>query len=125
MSDFETIRYEVAPDKVATITVDLTGDALQTRCDGSSLALIPNSVVLAGCGIADAVISGGVAPYFAVANNSSVSAEIVAPGNTVRVTRVNPSSPLPDGGSVTVFDSSNTVPRVSRNLAVSVTGACP
>ena len=112
-------------DKVATITVELTGDALQTRCDGSSLTIIPNSVVLAGCGFADAVISGGVPPYSAVANNSSVTADIIAPGDTVRVTRVNPSPALPQGGTVTVFDSSSNVPRVSRNLSVTVTGTCP
>jgi hypothetical protein len=111
-------------DKVATITVNLTGDALNTRCDGSSLAVIPNSLDIAGCGFADAVISGGIPPYFPVTNNSSVTVQMVAP-NTVRVTRVNGSVALPDGGTVTIFDNSNAIPRVSRTVSVEVTGNCP
>ena len=111
-------------DKVATITVTLTGDALNTRCDGSSLTVTPNSLVIAGCGYAEAVVSGGVAPYVPITNNSSVTVQMTSP-TVLRVSRVTGSPALPDGGTVTIFDNTNTVPRISRPVSVSVTGNCP
>jgi hypothetical protein len=110
-------------DKVATITVNLTGDALNTRCDGSNLTVTPNSMTIAGCGTAEAVISGGTGTYFANSNLTSVTAAVV--GDILRVTRV-PGSPVPDDpGTVTVRDSSTSVPPVARPVTVTVSGICP
>jgi hypothetical protein len=111
-------------DKVATITVNLTGDALNTRCDGSTMNVNPSSVILAGCGFADSVVSGGTPPYDPRSNNSSVTASMLTP-NIVRIQRVNPSQAITGTGTVTVFDSTAVNPRVSRDITVTVTGSCP
>jgi hypothetical protein len=112
-------------DKVATITVNLTGDALNTRCDGSSLTATPNAVQIAGCGFADVLISGGAAPYTAISNSSAVTVPVNVPAtNILRISRANPSAAI-EAGTVTVFDSSVSNPRVSRSIAVSATGSCP
>jgi hypothetical protein len=108
-------------DKVATITVNLTGDALNTRCDQSGLTLIPSTVTIAGCGFADTFVTGGVAlpnPYRAISNTSVVTTSVS--GGVVRVTRV-PGSPAPSTpGTVTILDNANN----SRTLTVNVTGTC-
>jgi hypothetical protein len=111
-------------DKVATITVNLAGEALTTRCDGSNLNVQPQTVTLAGCGFADVVVSGGTPPYFAVDNTSTTTSSMVGT-NIVKIQRVSGSPALTDPGTVTVFDSTNSVPRVSRAVTVNVTGSCP
>lgn len=110
-------------DKVANITVNLTGEALTSRCEGSNMTVTPSSATLAGCGFAQSVVSGGTAPYSVVSNSSAVTASVA--GNLVRIDRVNPSPVQQDPATVTVFDSSPTVPRVSRSISVTVTGNCP
>jgi hypothetical protein len=109
--------------KTATITVVLTGDALNTRCDGSNLSIFPSSVTFAGCGFADVVVTGGQGPYAATSNNASVTAAVI--GNLVRISRVNPSPALTSPGTVTIFDSNPTIPRTTRPVTVNVTGPCP
>jgi hypothetical protein len=114
-------------DKVATITVNLTGDALNTRCDGSSLRVFPGSVAFSGCGFVDVAVTGGIAPYSAVSGTSVLTASTTSPAgpNIVRIQRVNPSAALTEPAVVTVFDSSNASPPVTRAISVTVTGACP
>ena len=111
-------------DKVATVTVNLAGEALNTRCDGSNLSVQPQAVTLAGCGFADVLVSGGTPPYSVADNTSTTSSSLFSP-NIVRIQRVNPSPALTEPGTVTVFDSTNSIPRVSRQVTVNVTGTCP
>jgi hypothetical protein len=110
-------------NKSSSVTVNLTGDALTTRCDGATLSVTPSAVSLSGCGSAQAVVVGGAAPYTVVSSSSSVTATVA--GSVVTITRVNPSAAQTDPAIVTVFDASGTVPRISRSISVSVTGTCP
>ena len=120
-------------DKVATIIVTLTGDALNTRCD-STLAVIPSAVQIDGCGFADVVIAGGQFPYSATSNSSVLSISTPTggplqpgapmPGNILRINRTVSAAPTAPA-TVTVFDASAGSPRVSRTVTVSVTGTCP
>jgi len=120
-------------DKVATITVNLTGDALTTNCDGSSFRLTPSSVVLSSCGPVNVAVTGGAAPYTAFTNNSSLAVTPAAPtpiasGGIFAVQRAAGSATF-TSGSVIVRDNAGTL----RTLAVtgagtgagSGTGACP
>lgn len=111
-------------DKVATVTVNLTGEALTTRCDGSNLNVQPQAVTLAGCGSVNVVVTGGTQPYFVYSDNTSVNATMIGT-STVNIQRVNNSPALTSPGTVTVFDATNTNPRVSRPVSVTVTGSCP
>jgi hypothetical protein len=107
--------------QVATITVNVTGEALNTRCDGSSLRLTPSSVTLASCGPVNVAVSGGSAPYSARADNSSIATVApTTPGATFAVQRT-PGSASFDGGTVTVTDNSGSV----RILQVSASGSGP
>lgn len=112
-------------DKVATITVNLTGDALNTRCDGS-LSVRPSTVSLAGCGFADVLVSGGTGPYTAISNSSAL--EIVPPNpsaSIIRIQRITGSTAPAEPVTVTVHDASTTLPRTTRTVTVNVTGTCP
>ena len=112
--------------EVATITVNLTGDALNTRCDGSTLSVQPSTVNLAGCGFADVLVSGGTGTYTAISNSSVV--DIVTPNpftNILRIGRHNPSTAPAGPVTVTVYDSSTNVPPTTRTITVNVSDPCP
>jgi hypothetical protein len=109
-------------DQVATITVNLAGDALNTRCDGS-LNVQPSTVNIAGCGFADVLVSGGTGTgYGAISNSSALSTSVS--GNIIRITRLVGSAPA-EPVTVTVHDDSTTLPRTTRTVTVNVTGDCP
>jgi hypothetical protein len=111
-------------DKVATITVNLAGDALNTRCDGD-LSVQPSTVSLAGCGFADVLVSGGTGPYTAISNSSVVAITTPNPfADILRIERVNPSTAPADPVTVTVYDSSTNLPRTTRTVTVNVTDPC-
>jgi hypothetical protein len=118
--------------KAATIAVILTGDALNTRCDESSLSIFPSSVSFAGCGFADITVTGGQPPYGATTDNGSVTACLggavgctATDKNIIRITRVPGSPALVSPGTVNIVDSSSTIPRIIRPVTVNVTGTCP
>jgi hypothetical protein len=111
-------------DKAASITVNLTGDALNTNCTPSALSVFPSSVTLSGCGFVDVAVSGGQPPYGVLSNHSAVTAAVIGP-NLVRVSRVNPSQAATGPASVTIFDSRPPGSRSSREVGVTVTGTCP
>lgn len=111
-------------DKVATITVNLAGDALNTRCDGSNLNVQPSTVSIAGCGFADVLVSGGTGPYTAISNSSVLDIEKPNPDpNIIRINRVTPS--VAPSGPVTVTVYETAVPTITRTVTVNVTGVCP
>lgn len=118
-------------DKVATITVILTGDALNTRCDGSTLRLTPSAITLASCGPVNVAITGGSPNYTARSDNSSLTVTPttgLASGDLITVRRTSGSATF-DTGTVVVTDSAG----ITRILPVtgrgsgpgSGTGACP
>ena len=114
-------------DKVATITVNLAGDALNTRCDGSNLNVQPSTVNLAGCGFAEVLVSGGTPPYTVISNSSVVAINLPTPGIVpiYRIHRVNPSTAPAEPVTVTVYDTTTNLPRTTRTVTVNVTGDCP
>jgi len=107
-------------DKTATITVELSGEALNTRCDGSNLALTPSSVTLASCGPVTVAITGGSPGYTVRSDNSSVTAApttVGTSGGTFTVQRT-PGSASFTSGNVVVTDSGG----ITRTLPVTATG---
>jgi len=111
----------------ASIAVTLTGEALNTICDGSTLAVAPATVTLTGCSPSgvDVTISGGTGLYAATSDNGSVSAFFTGP-NTLRIERA-PSVGFTPPATVTVTDSAATP--ASRSITVNANGAglgaCP
>jgi hypothetical protein len=106
-------------NRSASVTVNLTGEALNTNCDLSSLRVTPSSVTLASCGPVDVTVTGGNPPYAPRSDNSSVTATMVT-ANIVRIQRAVPSASFTPPASVTVTDNSGL--GVSRTISVSGTG---
>ncbi len=113
-------------NKSSSVTVNLTDEALNTRCDGTGLRVTPTSVTLAGCtpGVTVAV-NGGVPPYVIRSDNSSVSvtpATLAAPG-TFTIQRAPGSNSFTPPGAVTVIDNNGL--GNSRTIPISGTGTGP
>jgi hypothetical protein len=113
-------------NKSATVTVNLSGEALNTRCDGSGLRTTPSSVTLSSCGPVNVAVSGGTAPYLVQPDNSNVTATIG--GNLITIRRASGSSLATDfAASVAVSDSAGhtlSIP-VAAPSAGSTAGNCP
>jgi hypothetical protein len=118
-------------NRSATVTVNLTGDALNTNCDNTGLRATPSAVTLASCGPVDVTITGGSPPYAVRSDNSSVTAAL-APGfsNFVRIQRTPLSQSFVPPASVTVTDNnglgnSRVIPvQGTGSAAGSGTGPC-
>jgi hypothetical protein len=106
-------------DKTAQITVNLTGDAVNSRCDGSSMTVLPSSLTFTGCGSINVLVSGGVNPYLAFVDNSSVTISPSLSPNSFTVTRPSGSAAIA-AGSITFSDSVGT----RRTVPVTVSGTC-
>ena len=113
--------------QVATVTVNVSGDALNTRCDGTNLRVTPAQVTLNSCGGVTVAVTGGSPPYRARSDNSSVSLGVcsVAPpndcligssGGTTSIFRT-PTSASFTSGTVTITDNAGSI------RVVPVTGA--
>ena len=110
----------------ATITVNLTGDALNSRCDNSGPNANPSSVTLASCGPVFVTVTGGTLPYVPRPDNSSVSATMFgtpATSQIVQIQRTSPSAGFTPPATVTVTDLTGTGRRATINVSATGTGA--
>ena len=105
-------------NRSATVTVNLEGEALTTRCDLSGLRVTPSSVTLASCGPVTLTISGGSAPYSVRSDNSSVSVSPTTTSSVFTIQRTPLSGSFTPPGTVTVTDNAGN----SRAIPVSATG---
>ena len=111
---------------VATITVNVSGEALGT-CDFSSFAVTPSNITLASCAPVDVTFSGGsgvFANITAASDNSSVTATRFSP-NVVRIQRAVGSPGFTGPATVYVGDGPNTRTVTVNASSPGGTGACP